>query len=121
MQEVDFVLAENTRKTKFLLERYGVKNKILLFNDFSTKKKIQSLVNNISKGKNIALVSDAGTPLISDPGTNLVQAAIEEKIKVVPIPGASSLISALVASGLSADKFIFYGFFPILRRLLEFR
>ena len=112
MQEVDFVLAENTKKTKFLLERYGVKNKILLFNDFSTKKKIQSLVNNISKGKNIALVSDAGTPLISDPGTNLVQAAIEEKIKVVPIPGASSLISALVASGLSADKFIFYGFLP---------
>ena len=112
MQDVDFVLAENTRKTKFLLERYGVKNKILLFNDFSTKKKIQSLVNNISKGKNIALVSDAGTPLISDPGTNLVQAAIEEKIKVVPIPGASSLISALVASGLSADKFIFYGFLP---------
>ena len=107
MQEVDFVLAENTKKTKFLLERYGVKNKILLFNDFSTKKKIQSLVNNVSKGKNIGLVSDAGTPLISDPGTNLVQAAIEEKIKVIPIPGARSLISALVASGLSADKFIF--------------
>ena len=58
MQDVDFVLAENTRKTKFLLERYGVKNKILLFNDYSTKKKIQSLVNNISKGKNIALVSE---------------------------------------------------------------
>lgn len=117
------MLAENTNKTKILFERYGIKNKIVLFNDFSTENKVQSLVYNISKGKNAALVSDAGTPLISDPGTNLVEAAIREKIKIVPIPGPSSFTSALIASGLSAEKFIFYGFLPKkkgeLTKLLE--
>ncbi len=112
LNQVDFVLAENTHKTRILFERFNIKNKISLFNDFSSKKKINILVKKILNGQNIALVSDAGTPLISDPGSELVKAILKEHIKIVPIPGPSSPISALVASGLSAEKFSFHGFLP---------
>ena len=112
LNQVDFVLAENTHKTRILFERFNIKNKISLFNDFSSKKKINILVKKILNGQNIALVSDAGTPLISDPGSELVKAILKEHIKIVPIPGPSSPIRALVASGLSAEKFSFHGFLP---------
>ena len=79
---------------------------------FSSKKKIDSVVQNILSGQNIALVSDAGTPLISDPGSELIKAVLKENIRVVPVPGPSSPISALVASGLSTEKFSFHGFLP---------
>ena len=112
LNQVDIVLAESTKKTRILFDKFNIKNKISLFNDFSSKKKIDSVVKNILRGQNIALVSDAGTPLISDPGSELIKAILKENIRVVPVPGPSSPISALVASGLSAEKFSFHGFLP---------
>ena len=112
LNQVDIVLAESTKKTRILFDKFNIKNKISLFNDFSSKKKIDSLVKNILRGQNIALVSDAGTPLISDPGSELIKAVLKENIRVVPVPGPSSPISALVASGLSTEKFSFHGFLP---------
>ena len=112
LNQVDIVLAESTNKTKILFDKFNIKNKISLFNDFSSKKKIDSVVKNILSGQNIALVSDAGTPLISDPGSELIKAVLKENIRVVPVPGPSSPISALVASGLSTEKFSFHGFLP---------
>ena len=112
LNQVDIVLAESTNKTRILFDKFNIKNKISLFNDFSSKKKIDSLVTNILSGQNIALVSDAGTPLISDPGSELIKAVLKENIRVVPVPGPSSPISALVASGLSTEKFSFHGFLP---------
>lgn len=112
LNQVDIVLAESTKKTRILFDKFNIKNKISLFNDFSSKKKIDSLVTNILSGQNIALVSDAGTPLISDPGSELIKAVLKENIRVVPVPGPSSPISALVASGLSTEKFSFHGFLP---------
>ena len=112
LNQVDIVLAESTNKTRILFDKFNIKNKISLFNDFSSKKKIDSLVKNILSGQNIALVSDAGTPLISDPGSELIKAVLKENIRVVPVPGPSSPISALVASGLSTEKFSFHGFLP---------
>ena len=112
LNQVDIVLAESTKKTRILFDKFNIKNKISLFNDFSSKKKIDSLVKNILSGQNIALVSDAGTPLISDPGSELIKAVLKENIRVVPVPGPCSPISALVASGLSTEKFSFHGFLP---------
>ncbi len=112
LNQVDIVLAESTKKTRILFDKFNIKNKISLFNDFSSKKKIDSVVQNILSGQNIALVSDAGTPLISDPGSELIKAVLKENIRVVPVPGPSSPISALVASGLSTEKFSFHGFLP---------
>ena len=112
LNQVDIVLAESTNKTRILFDKFNIKNKISLFNDFSSKKKIDSVVENILSGQNIALVSDAGTPLISDPGSELIKAVLKENIRVVPVPGPSSPISALVASGLSTEKFSFHGFLP---------
>ena len=112
LNQVDIVLAESTKKTRILFDKFNIKNKISLFNDFSSKKKIDSVVKNILSGQNIALVSDAGTPLISDPGSELIKAVLKENIRVVPVPGPSSPISALVASGLSTEKFSFHGFLP---------
>lgn len=112
LNQVDIVLAESTNKTRILFDKFNIKNKISLFNDFSSKKKIDSVVQNILSGQNIALVSDAGTPLISDPGSELIKAVLKENIRVVPVPGPSSPISALVASGLSTEKFSFHGFLP---------
>ena len=112
LNQVDIVLAESTKKTRILFDKFNIKNKISLFNDFSSKKKIDSVVQNILSGQNIALVSDAGTPLISDPGSELIKAVLKENIRVVPVPGPSSPISALDASGLSTEKFSFHGFLP---------
>ena len=112
LNQVDIVLAESTKKTRILFDKFNIKNKISLFNDFSSKKKIDSVVKNILRVQNIALVSDAGTPLISDPGSELIKAILKENIRVVPVPGPSSPISALVASGLSTEKFSFHGFLP---------
>ena len=109
---MDLVLTENTHKSKTILNKYEIKNKISLFNDFTAENKIDSLIEKILTGKNIAMISDAGTPLISDPGSEFVKKAIEKTIDVVPIPGASSVISALIASGLKTESFTFRGFLP---------
>ena len=112
LSSVDFCAAEDTRKSKILMNKYNINTRLVPYHNFSEKRKLKYLISNLKDGLNIALISDAGTPLISDPGYLLVKAAQEESIQVIPIPGPSSVISALSVSGFSSDKFIFYGFPP---------
>ena len=112
LSSVDFCAAEDTRKSKILMNKYNITTRLVSYHNFSEKQKLKYLISNLKDGLNIALISDAGTPLISDPGYLLVKAAQEESIQVIPIPGPSSLISALSISGFPSDKFIFYGFPP---------
>ena len=109
----DTVFAEDTRNTLKLFHHYSIKNKLDSFHSYNQKKKASSIINSVKSGKNIALVSDAGTPGISDPAYYLVKQAINEGIKIVPVPGASALISGLIASGLPTDRFYFQGFLPL--------
>ena len=112
LSSVDFCAAEDTRKSKILMNKYNINTRLVSYHNFSEKQKLKYMISNLKDGLNIALISDAGTPLISDPGYLLVKAAQEESIQVIPIPGPSSLISALSVSGFPSDKFIFYGFPP---------
>jgi 16S rRNA (cytidine1402-2'-O)-methyltransferase len=112
LRSVDLVLAEDTRHTGKLLERYEIDAKLYAYHEHNEAKATPSLVERLQRGETMALVTDAGTPILSDPGARLVSAAIEAGIAVVPIPGASALLSALVAGGLPADRFTFFGFLP---------
>lgn len=112
LKNVDFIAAEDTRHSKRLLEHYGIKTPTFAFHDFNEKKKADAVIKRLIRGKDIALISDAGTPLISDPGYQLVSRAHHNQIKVVPVPGACAVISALSASGLASDRFVFEGFLP---------
>ena len=112
LEAVDFILCEDTRITSRLLNHYNISKKLISFNAVSEKKKIPNVIDKIKSGDNCALVSDAGTPAISDPGVRLVSEAIKEQIDVVPIPGTSAVITALIISGLPTDSFIFEGFLP---------
>ena len=112
LKSVDLILAEDTRVAKKLLNHYAIENKIVSFNLINENQKTKTLIKKLRQGKNIALIADAGTPSISDPGYFLIRSAIEESIKVIPIPGCSAAIAALTASGISTDKFTFYGFLP---------
>jgi 16S rRNA (cytidine1402-2'-O)-methyltransferase len=110
LNEVDLVAAEDTRHTMQLFARHGIHTKLISYHQHSRITKIDFLIEQLREGKNIALVSDAGTPGISDPGEVLIKRVIEEGIKVVPIPGPSTVITALTVSGLPAANFIFLGF-----------
>jgi 16S rRNA (cytidine1402-2'-O)-methyltransferase len=112
LKEVEFILCEDTRITSRLLKHYNISKKLISFNAVSEKKKIPNVIERIKSGDNCALVSDAGTPAISDPGVRLVSEAIKEQIDVVPVPGTSAVITALTISGLPTDSFIFEGFIP---------
>ena len=115
LKEVDFVLCEDTRVTRKLLEKYEVKTPTVSYHSFSGKYKVDKILDLLEQGKNLALVSDAGTPTISDPGFQLVAEVKEkmgEKIKIISIPGPSAVVSALSVSGLPADQFLFLGFLP---------
>lgn len=112
LKEVDLIAAEDTRRTKKLLNHYQIKTPLTSYFEHSSFKKTQSLLSQLKKGTDIALVSEAGTPSISDPGFKLTKRAIENRLKVVPIPGASASIAALSASGLPTNSFIFEGFIP---------
>jgi 16S rRNA (cytidine1402-2'-O)-methyltransferase len=113
LREVDVILAEDTRRTKILLNEYLVRDKrILSYNEINKTRRTQEAIELLKQGKDIALVSDSGTPGISDPGFFLVREAIKYNIQISPIPGACAFISALVCSGLPTDKFEFYGFIP---------
>ncbi|MCH6575838.1 MAG: 16S rRNA (cytidine(1402)-2'-O)-methyltransferase [Bacteroidetes bacterium] len=112
LEEVEFILCEDTRITSRLLNHYNISKKLISFNAVSEKKKIPNVIERIKSGDNCALVSDAGTPAISDPGVRLISEAIKEQIDVVPIPGTSAVITALTISGLPTDSFIFEGFLP---------
>jgi len=110
LKEVDLIGAEDTRQTQKLLNHYAISTPLTSYHEHNKKNKGEYLLRLLQEGKNIALVSDAGMPGISDPGVELVQLAIQEKIRVIPIPGAVAAISALVVSGLSTDNFVFEGF-----------
>ncbi len=116
LNKVDICAAEDTRKSKILFNKYNIKTKLTSYHKFSEKSKTPTLINNLKAGMDIALVSDAGTPLISDPGKYLLDAAILNEIRVIPIPGATSVITALTVSGFNLDTFCFYGFFPRQRK-----
>lgn len=109
---VDEVLAEDTRRTKILLSTYGIETRLSAYHDHNAQKRISGLVRRLADGARLALVSDAGTPLVSDPGYKLVRAAITAGVLVVPIPGASALLAGLVSSGLPCTRFSFGGFLP---------
>jgi 16S rRNA (cytidine1402-2'-O)-methyltransferase len=115
LKEVDYVLCEDTRTTQNLLNKYEIKTKTMSYHAHSTENKESVILNLLKNGKNLALVSDAGTPCISDPGVMLVAHIKKEfggDVAVVPIPGPSALISALSASGVSSAEFVFLGFLP---------
>lgn len=112
LQEVDFILCEDTRVTSKLLNHYNISKKLVSFNAVTEKKKIPIVIEKLKSGDNCALVSDSGTPVISDPGIRLISQATKEQIKVIPVPGASALTAALTVSGLPTDSFIFEGFLP---------
>ena len=112
LKSVDIVLAENTRHSKKLLLHLDISKTIRAFHEHNEREKTNAIISEIRSGKSIALISDAGTPLISDPGYFLVAQAKKEGLKVVPIPGPSALITALSASGLASDSFTFLGFLP---------
>jgi len=112
LKEVDFVFAEDTRNSIQLMKHYNIETKINSYHEHNNVQKIPKIVNLLNEGNNIALISDAGTPTISDPGYKLIRACIDEKIDIIPIPGASAVTAALSASGLPSDSFFFLGFLP---------
>tara|TARA_B100000214_G_C23815552_1_gene557126 strand:- start:103 stop:750 length:648 start_codon:yes stop_codon:yes gene_type:complete len=111
LKDLKFLLVEDTRRTSKLLNEYNAFPKMIVYNDINKQKVIPKIID-ILKSYNVGIVSDAGTPLISDPGYKLVRECIFNKVKVVPIPGPSSLLAAITTSGLPTDKFIFEGFLP---------
>lgn len=115
LKTVKLIAAEDTRHSRVLLNHYGINTPCISFHDFNEKERIHELLDQLEQGADIALISDAGTPLISDPGFKLVLAARTQEFKVVPIPGPCALITALSASGLPSDRFIFEGFLSAKR------
>lgn len=112
LKEADLIACEDTRHTAKLLTHYGIRTPCRSYHKFNEESRAQQLIELLREGKNIALVSDSGTPVISDPGYEIVSACRREGIQVVPIPGPSAAIAALIASGLPADTFHFAGFLP---------
>jgi len=112
LKEVKFIAAEDTRHTKKLLGHYQINTKVTSYYEYNKFKKAPYLVEILKNGQDIALVSDAGMPGISDPGYVLINLALKNNIKLIPVPGVSALITALVVSGLPTDKFVFEGFLP---------
>lgn len=113
LKEVDYVAAEDTRHVQILLNKYEIKVPTLSYHSYSGDMKLEKLISILKEGKSVALVSDAGTPGISDPAYTLIRRAIEEGIKIVPIPGASSLLAAIVMSGCAMHQFLYLGFLPL--------
>jgi 16S rRNA (cytidine1402-2'-O)-methyltransferase len=110
--EVEIIACEDTRHTKKLLNHYGINTRTISYHEHNERERATELIERLKAGADVAVVSDAGTPGISDPGFRLARIAIDNEVQVVPVPGASALISALVASGLPTDEFFFGGFLP---------
>ncbi|MEK6299207.1 MAG: 16S rRNA (cytidine(1402)-2'-O)-methyltransferase [Acidobacteriota bacterium] len=115
LKEADLIACEDTRHTRKLLSHHQISRPTVSYHEHNERERTSELIARLESGANIALVSDAGTPLVSDPGLRVVQEAIERGIPVVPIPGASAFIAAVAASGLPTDQFIFAGFLPSKR------
>ena len=123
LSEVDLILSEDTRVTKKLLDHYRIKTPVLSYHQHSQLKKVDYILDLLKRGKNLALVSDAGTPGISDPGNKLIEKVVElldDQIRIVPIPGPSAVTAAASISGFPMDKFIFLGFPPTKRKRKKF-
>ena len=116
LKEVDLIAAEDTRYSRRLLDHYGIKTPLTSYHEHNEQSKARQLVERMQRGESIALISDAGTPVLSDPGHRLVREAIRSAILVSPVPGPSALVAALSASGLSIEPFAFEGFFPAKRK-----
>ena len=112
LKQVDLIAAEDTRHSTRLLNHLGISKKLISLHEHNEHSRVASMLENLLAGMDIALISDAGTPLISDPGYTLVKAVTGAGIKVCPVPGASSIIAALSGSGLATDKFTYFGFLP---------
>jgi 16S rRNA (cytidine1402-2'-O)-methyltransferase len=112
LREADLIACEDTRHTRKLLNHFGISTPTISYHEHNEQERAAELCEALESGKNVALVSDAGTPLISDPGFRIVRAALDRAISVVPIPGASAVIAALSVSGLPTDQFLFAGFLP---------
>ena len=117
LKKSNYILCEDTRVSKILLDKYEIKSKLVSNNKFNEKKNLSKTLESLKNGSIISLISDAGTPSISDPGIILVNECIKNNIEVIPIPGPSSVLSAVSVSGFS-EKFFFYGFFPEKKKIL---
>jgi len=113
LKSADLIAAEDTRHTGLLLSHYNIKANLTSYHDFNQRSKAPQLIQSLLSGKSVAVVSDAGTPGISDPAYNLVNLAIQNDIQIIPIPGPAAFVSALIVSGLPTDRFVFEGFLPL--------
>ena len=112
LQNVDLILAEDTRNSKKLLSAHNINTKMMSYHEHSNEKETKRIISLLLDGKNLALISDAGTPTISDPGYGLIRDCIKKEIRIIPIPGASAITTAMSVSGLPSDSFTFFGFLP---------
>jgi len=112
LKEVDLIAAEDTRRTRQLLTHYAIHKPLISYHEYNRRMREKNLLQELREGKSIALVTDAGTPGISDPGEDLVRGAIQEDIPLVPVPGPAALVAALCVSGLPTESILFYGFLP---------
>lgn len=117
LKEVDIIAAEDTRHTLKLLNHLEISKPLISYHRHNEETKSDVLIEHLQNGKNIALVSDAGTPGICDPGQEVIQKCIEQKMKIVPIPGACAMINSLICSGIDTDEFTFLGFLPVNKKL----
>ena len=116
LKEVDFIAAEDTRHTLKLLNHLNISKPMISYHRHNEEIRVEGLIKELKEGKNIAVVSDAGTPGICDPGEIIIKKCIEENIKIVPIPGACAMINALIVSGIDTDEFTFLGFLPLNKK-----
>jgi len=112
LKKVDIIACEDTRHSQILLKKYEIEKKLLSYHSHSGQSKIEKIIAELKAGKEVALISDAGTPGISDPAYTLIKAALEEGIKIEPIPGPTAFLAALVGSGLPMNQFVYLGFLP---------
>lgn len=116
LKEVDLIAAEDTRHTLQLLNYFEISKPMISYHRHNEEVKTEELIHEVIAGKNIAIVTDAGTPGISDPGEEIVKAAIQNQIEIIPIPGACALVNSLIVSGISTKEFSFYGFLPLNKK-----
>jgi len=118
LKKSDYILCEDTRVSKILLKKYEINSKLISNHKFNEKKNVSKILNLLKRGLIISMISDAGTPSISDPGITLINECINNNIEIIPLPGPSSVLTAVSISGFS-EKFFFYGFFPEKKKILE--